>query len=67
MRIVAHMAPGEVLTTKDAASLAGVSVATLNRWAAAGRIEPVIVGNGPTGARFFARADVEALLRKVDL
>jgi len=51
----------EVVTTKEAAELRGVAIGTINRWVREGRLAPVIVGNGPTGTRFYRRDDVEAL------
>ena len=51
----------DLVTTKEASELRGVAIGTVNRWVREGRLEPVIVGNGPTGTRFYRREDVEAL------
>jgi excisionase family DNA binding protein len=51
----------EYLAIGEAAALIGVSVDTLRRWAAAGRIKAV---RTPTRQRRFKRSDVEALLRE---
>lgn len=50
------------MSTAEAAKALGVSVATLNRWAASGKL-PVAhkVGTGRTGAHLYLREDVEAL------
>lgn len=49
--------------SKDAAEIAGVTQATINRWVAAGRLKPVAEFPGYRGARLFARADVEAVAK----
>lgn len=55
------MATNTLVSTDDASKIAGVSVATINRWARAGRLIPVVEGKGLRGPRFFLREDVEAL------
>jgi excisionase family DNA binding protein len=54
----------DLLRSLEAASLLGIDRATFNRWVAAGRIEPAVEFPGKTGARLFARADVEKLARE---
>lgn len=44
----------------------GVSPATVNRWAAAGRVAPAVELPGRTGARLFLRSDVESLRSETD-
>lgn len=51
----------DLVSTAEAAEVLGINVATLNRWAVAGRIQPAFTGPGKTGARMFARADIERL------
>lgn len=51
----------DIVSTAEAAELLGVSVATVNRKATNGEMEPVAQGRGQTGARFFRRTDVEAM------
>lgn len=51
----------ELVTTRDVALLCGVAIGTVNRWVREGRLVPVIVGNGPTGTRFYRRVDAEEL------
>lgn len=51
----------ELIPTATAARLLGVTVDTLNRWARAGKIAPAVQGDGLTGARFYVRAEIEAL------
>jgi DNA-binding transcriptional MerR regulator len=50
----------ELVSTDDASKIAGVSVATINRWAREGRLTPFVQGKGVRGARFYRREDVEA-------
>ena len=60
-----HGAPmrTDFLTTADAAALLQVSVATVNRWAASGRLPEAMRLPGEKGARLYHRADVERLAR----
>lgn len=59
------MAPStHLISTAEAAQLLGRSVGTVNRWAANGRLTTVAKVPGPRGARFFDRAEVEALAAK---
>lgn len=51
----------ELVSTGDAAKIAGVSVATINRWAREGRLTAVFQGNGVRGPRAYRRSDVEAV------
>ena len=52
----------DLVTTAAVAALAGVDVATVNRWARKGRLPVAIKVPGFTGANLYHRADVEALL-----
>ena len=54
----------DLITTATAAGLLGKSVATVNRWAAEGRITPAVEMPGETGARLYRRSDIEALLAR---
>lgn len=54
-------APGDLLTSHEAAEIIGVSVRSLYRWEESGDITPA---RTPGGHRRYLRADVEALLRK---
>ena len=69
MRTVRHVQDSEIISTAEAASMLGCSVATVNRKAQAGDIEPVVQANGPTGARFYRRADIAdmAATRRADI
>jgi len=51
-----------ILSTAQAARRLGVSVATLNRWAAAGLVPVAGQGDGRTGPRFYDEADLDALV-----
>ena len=51
----------ETLTTQEAAAAAGVNVQKFHRLAAAHQIRPAIEAPGLRGAKFWHRADVEAL------
>lgn len=50
--------------TAEAARILRCSVPTVNRWAASGRLTPVVRAPGRRGARLFDRADVERLARE---
>lgn len=50
--------PDDLLTTADVAKLAGRTIATINRWAAAGRLQPAAQANG----RVYRRGDVDEFL-----
>jgi predicted site-specific integrase-resolvase len=52
----------DLLTTSEAADLAGVAVSTFHGWVYAGRIVPAMKAPGLRGAKFFRRSDVEALM-----
>jgi len=54
------MSSSDLLSTAEAARALGVTVATVNRWAAAGVLTPQHKLPGSTGARLFSRPDVEA-------
>ena len=51
----------EFVSTREASRITGLSVATINRRVRDGLLTPVVEGEGPTGTRFYRRADVEAL------
>lgn len=55
-------APDDLIPTAQAAAIHGVDVATINRWARAGRLPVAVKIPGKTGANLYRRADVEALL-----
>lgn len=50
-----------LVSTKQASEISGLSVATINRWVREGLLKPAAQGEGPRGARFFLRSDIEAL------
>lgn len=60
MSVTEREAPNEWLSPKDAAELLGVSPATLNRYASAGRIACLEL---PSGHRRYRRADLDALFK----
>lgn len=51
----------DVLSTAAAAERLGIDRSTLTRWVAAGRLTPVVRGEGRNGVMFFAAADVDDL------
>lgn len=53
----------ELISTQEAAELAGQSVATINRWATSGKLTPVHKGKGIRGAHIYKRTDLEALIK----
>jgi len=54
------------LTTTQVADIAGVTISTVTRWAAAGKLTP-IQPSGPRGELRFRRADVEAVVHARNL
>lgn len=56
------MADDELLTTAEVAQIVGRSVATINRWAAEGKVAVVQKLPGATGAHLFRREAVEHLI-----
>lgn len=52
----------DYLTTAQVAEKVGRTVATVNRWAAEGRLKPAHKLPGDTGAYLYRRTDVEDLL-----
>lgn len=54
----------DLLSTAETAKQLGVSVATVNRWARAGRLPVAAKIAGRTGANLYRRADVEELLNE---
>ena len=55
------MQPSELLTTAQVAARCGRTVATVNRWAATGKLPAAHQLDGIRGARLFAAADVDTL------
>jgi excisionase family DNA binding protein len=55
----------ELVGSGEACEIIGVPRTTFLRWVAEGRIEPTHVNPGRTGAKLFARADVDQLARDV--
>lgn len=49
----------DLITTAEAAAIKGTTVATINRWAASGRLPVAIKIPGRTGANLFRRTDIE--------
>lgn len=50
-----------LIGSTETAEILGYSRATINKWAAEGKLVPVIKGDGKTGPRFFKRSDVERM------
>lgn len=50
----------ELIGTPEAASIIGVSRATMTRWVQSGELEPATKLPGQTGATLFYRADIDA-------
>lgn len=69
MGYVAHMkrnlpsnnAHADLVSVVDAARILNRGIATVNRWAATGRLPTTAKAPGLRGARLFDRRDVEAL------
>jgi excisionase family DNA binding protein len=61
MAYVGHMNT-DLLSTAEVAERAGVSIRTVARWVDAGRLTPVVIAPGPTGARLFDPRDVALFL-----
>jgi len=59
--------PAELISTAEAASIHGCDVATINRWARAGRLPVAIKFPGKTGGNLYRRDDVLALLPTRDV
>lgn len=54
--------PDQLIPTAQVAEIHDVDVATVNRWAKAGRLTPAAKAPGRKGANLFRRSDVDALL-----
>lgn len=52
----------DLIPTSEVAALANVDVATVNRWARAGRLRVAVKGPGRTGPNLYSRADVLRVL-----
>jgi len=55
----------EFVSTAEVVEATGKSVATVTRWVASGKLDPIHKGNGVRGAFLFRRADIEALLEEI--
>lgn len=53
----------DLIGSAESARIAGVNVATVNRWAASGVLPVAARLPGRTGARLFRRRDVERLAK----
>lgn len=62
-----HLTADELLHTAAVARMAGVDVATVNRWARTGRLRVAIKGPGVKGANLYRRVDVFSLLADREL
>lgn len=60
LRMVTHM-QDDLIPTSEAARILGTTVSTVNRWVAAGKLVPVLMGPGRTGVRLFDRQAIEDL------
>ena len=54
----------DMVTSREAAEIAGTTITTVNRWVKAGRLQPVIELPGYRGARLFSRDDVTAIANR---
>lgn len=61
--LMSSMTRYELIGARDAATLLGVSRATVNRWAAEGQLKPVGTV-GERGVRVFDRAAIEAIAHR---
>jgi len=61
--------PDDIIPTAEAADILGCSVPTILRLVADGKLEVVAQARGITGARFYQRSDVLALVaaKRADL
>ena len=57
------MPPIDLIGSNEAARILSINRATLNRWAATGRVPIAIDMDGLTGAKLYERADIEALAK----
>lgn len=53
--------PDDLLSSRDAATLLGRTVSSVHRYVDLGQLSPALQADGLRGAKFFHRADVEAL------
>lgn len=56
--------PNDLVGTNEAATILGVSISTVNRWAVEGVLTVALKAPGNRGANLFARTDVEALVEQ---
>lgn len=61
MRITLHTVNTDLITTRQAAERLGVTVSTVSRWAASGKLVPALRLEGLRGPMWFRPADVDAL------
>ena len=54
-----------LIGTAQVARILGRDVSTINRWCQLGKLTPGVKLDGPTGARLFDRAEIEALAQEV--
>jgi len=59
---MSNVSPDDLIPTSQVAGILGVTVKTVSRWAADGKLTPVVKTPGLRGAMLFSRADVEELL-----
>jgi len=59
---ILHSVTSALLSSRQAAELLGKSVSSISRAVTAGRLTPALRLEGQTGAMWFRRDDVEALL-----
>lgn len=55
---------GYVVSTKEACRILDKDKATLGRWRDQGRIKAALTGDGPNGAHWYWRRDIEALAQE---
>lgn len=53
--------PSDLLSTKQVAERRGVTVSTVSRWVASGKLRPLLKLEGKTGAMLFRPEDVDSL------
>lgn len=61
--ITIHHVTNDLLTTRQAADRLGVTVSTISRWVASGKLAPALRIEGLRGPMWFRPADVDALAK----